>query len=43
MPTPRQALTFLVTNGDFSVTIVHPSDRTLEFEHQEILSHTRLL
>jgi Plasmid pRiA4b ORF-3-like protein len=30
MPTPRQALTFRVTHGDFSVTIVHPSVHTLE-------------
>ena len=30
MSTPRQALTFRVTHGDFSVTIVHPSVHTLE-------------
>ncbi len=30
MPTPRKALTFRVTHGDFSVTIVHPSNNTLE-------------
>lgn len=30
MPAPRKALTFRVTHGDFSVTIVHPSVHTLE-------------
>ncbi|MEY3395763.1 MAG: hypothetical protein RL346_2000 [Verrucomicrobiota bacterium] len=30
MPTSQQALTFKVTHGDFSVTIVHPSAHTLE-------------
>ncbi len=38
MPTTRQAITFKITHGDFSVNIVHPSNHTLEDLAESIIS-----